>query len=134
MEQIALFDEPDPKDSKNRTRMNIGPGLILEITKDNKPKVTLYRHDTYIKTADFSDRVAKRLFVVEAVEQGALKYRLAEALNMSRQTIHNYLETKEHFGLEGLIHGYTPDESRSLRKQRQESIWESGIREIRQDS
>lgn len=116
MEQRVLFDKPNLKD---RNRVDLGSGLVLEITKDIKPKVTLYRHDTYIKRADFSDRAAKRLFVVELVELGAIKDRIASALNMSRQTIHNYIEIKKHFGLEGLIHGYTLDESKSLRKQRE---------------
>ena len=38
---------------------------------------------------------------------------------MSRQTIHNHLETRKHFGLEGLIHSYAPRESKGLRKQRE---------------
>ncbi|MBT5528180.1 MAG: hypothetical protein HOK35_03395 [Cytophagia bacterium] len=46
------------------------------------------------------DNIAKRLFIVEAVELGAMKSRLASALEISRQTIDNYLGIKKHFGLE----------------------------------
>jgi hypothetical protein len=82
----------------------------------------LYNNRTLIKTVDLSDRVAKRLFVVEAVEMGATKSRLAKALQISRQSIHNYTETKKHFGLEGLIHNYSASTSKSRRLQRQNHV------------
>jgi hypothetical protein len=56
--------------------------------------------------------------VVETIDLGVVQSRLALALGISRQSIHNYLEIRKHFGLEGLIHSYTPGESKSLRKQR----------------
>jgi hypothetical protein len=115
-QQLVLFESKNPED---KFRHDIGAGLGLEISEDEKPKVKLYRNDDFIKGADFSDRVAKRLFIVEIIELGAIQNRVAKVLNMSRQTIHNYLACKEHFGLEGLIHGYTPDASRSLRTQRE---------------
>jgi hypothetical protein len=116
MKQQVLFESKNPQD---KIRHDLGAGLALEISEDKKPKVKLYRNGTFIKGADFSDRVAKRIFIVETIELGAIKNRVAKVLNMSRQTIHNYLECKKHFGLEGLIHGYTPDESKSLRTQRE---------------
>jgi len=39
-------------------------------------------------------------------------------LEISRETIHNYLETHKYFGIEGLIHGYNPADSKSLEAQR----------------
>jgi hypothetical protein len=48
-----------------------------------------------------------------------MKSRLASALQMSRQTIDNYQGTVKHFGLDGLIKGYNPSDSKSLRKQRE---------------
>jgi hypothetical protein len=39
-------------------------------------------------------------------------------LAISRQTIHNYLETKKRFGTEGLINSYCADKSKSLARQR----------------
>lgn len=114
MEQTVLFDA----DNSKKNIVDIGHGLRLEIINDTK--AVLYRHDTYIKPVDLTDKVGKRFFVVDIIEMGALKSRVASSLKMSRQTIHNYLEIKKYFGLEGLIHGYSPSESKSLRKQREE--------------
>ena len=50
---------------------------------------------------------------------GAEKSGLADALAISRQTIDNWLKTKEHFGSEGLAQGYNVGSSRSRRKQRE---------------
>lgn len=115
MKQLTLFEE---KNQQKKKKHDIGAGLTLEISDDEKTKVKLYRDGIFIKRVDFSDKVAKRLFIVELIEAGAIKNRLATVLDMSRQTIHNYLESKKYFGLEGLIQGYTPDKSKSLRTQR----------------
>ncbi len=115
MTQTSFLEESS---SKNSNRKPIGADLVLEFSED-KQKVFLYRNGTFIKNVDISDIVAKRLFIVEVVELGASKSHLALALNISRQTIHNYLEIKKYFGLEGLIHGYTPSESKNRGKQRE---------------
>ena len=116
MEQGVLFNDMPVQDPNVK---GIGARLFLKFNKENSRKVSLYNNDTLIKIVDLSDRVAKRLLVVEAVEMGATKSRLAEALQISRQSIHNYTETKKHFGLEGLIHNYSPATSKSRRQQRQ---------------
>ena len=97
---------------------HLGHGFFLELLVDEH-KANLVRDRLVIKTVDLSDKVAKRIFVVEAVELGAMKSRLASALDMSRQTIDNYIETKKQFGLEGLIHSYNIAHSKSKRKQRE---------------
>ncbi len=118
MGQGVLFDDiPEQEPDK----IGIGARLFLKFSKDNPHKVSLYNNDTLIKAVDLSDRVAKRLLVVDAVEMGATKTRLAAALKISRQSIHNYTETKQYFGLEGLVHNYTTSTSKSLRNQRQEN-------------
>lgn len=116
MEQTSIFDTDIGKSGK---RVSLGAGLFLEKIEGSHPKGILYRGNIRIKEVDLGDRVAKRLFVVEAVDLGAKKSRLSDALPISRQSIHNYLETRKHFGLEGLIHSYAPSESKSLRKQRE---------------
>jgi hypothetical protein len=116
LEQTTLFSRETEKDEK---RSSLGGGLYLEIIEGRHRKGILYRGNTRIKEVNLSDRVAKRLFVVEVVDMGATKSRVAEALRISRQSIHNYLEIRKHFGLEGLIHSYKPRESKSLRKQRE---------------
>jgi len=116
MEQGVLFDNMPAQD---HNVVGIGARLYLKFNKAIPSKVSLYNNDILIKTVDLSDRVAKRLLVVEAVELGATKIRLAKALQISRQSIHNYTEIKKHFGLEGLIHNYSPSTSKSTRQQRQ---------------
>lgn len=119
MEQGLLFNDMRPIEPNVK---GIGDRLFLKFSKENPQKVSLYHYDNLIKTVDLTDRVAKRLMVVEAVEMGATKSRLAAALQISRQSIHNYTETKKHFGLEGLIHNYTPSTSKSRRRQRQNHV------------
>ena len=116
MKQGVLFDDVPSQDENVKW---IGDRLYLRFSEGIPRKVTLYNNDTLVKTVDLSDRVAKRLLVVEAVELGATRLRLAKALQISRQTIHNYTEIKKHFGLEGLIHNYSPSTSKSRRKQRE---------------
>jgi hypothetical protein len=123
MEQGVLFDD---RPAQNHNVKGIGGRLFLKFSKQNPRKVSLYHYDTLIKTVDLSDRVAKRLLVVEAVEMGATKSRLAAALKISRQSIHNYTESKKHFGLEGLVHNYSPSTSKSRRQQRQSHVSRRG--------
>jgi transposase len=99
-------------------RIYLGVGLELEITEGIYPKAKLYRRDVYIKTVSLSDKTARRLFVVEVVEFGATKNKLAKALGISRQTIHNYLEIQKNFGREGLVNSYQPTNSKSRKTQR----------------
>ena len=116
MPQCVLFNVPSNTDNTVRY---LGQRLHLKFKNDSETQVTLYHNDILIRTANMSDKVAKRLFVVEAIELGATKIRLADALNISRQTIHNYLEIKKHFGLEGLIRNYTPVRGATLRQNRE---------------
>ena len=114
MMQQRLFPEAVGQHQKNKyNQVDLGGNLELRIPKDSKSHIELYRFNVFIKTVDLSDKVAKRLFVVDVVELGATKVKLAKALDISRQTIHNYLEIKKNFGNEGLIHSYHAS-SRSL--------------------
>lgn len=96
---------------------SVGKGLTLEYNQ-KKEMARLYRRGQLIKQADLTDSTEKRLFVVDAVEQGCNQTQLATTLGISRQTIHNYMETKKYFGIEGLIHGYNPQQTKNRRKQR----------------
>ena len=116
MTQRLLFGDVSHEDSAAKF---IGRRLYLKFKDDIETHVTLCHNDVLVKTADLTDKVAKRLFVVEAVELGAIKSRLAETLNISRQTIHNYLEIKKNFGIEGLIRNYTPSKGATLRQNRE---------------
>jgi hypothetical protein len=107
------------KEVNKDNRIYIGADLFLEITKGYPPIAYLYVNQMLIKKTNLEDKVELRLLVVDAVERGAKKVALAEALGISRQTIHNYEETKKYFGLEGLINSYKHSDSKSMRKQRQ---------------
>ena len=124
MIQKVLFDVASNEDNAVRY---IGQRLYLTFKDDSETLAALYHNDVLVKTADFTDKVAKRFFVVEAVELGATKTRLADALNISRQTIHNYLESKKHFGVEGLIRNYTPAKGATLRQYR-EALADEGLK------
>ncbi|MCK5128110.1 MAG: hypothetical protein KAR42_17775 [candidate division Zixibacteria bacterium] len=110
MSQKYLYDGLASTDKNHH---EIGNGLVLDYNRV-KQTATLYRMGTYIKKVDFSDNVATKLFVTEMVELGANKSKLALVLNISRQTVHNYVEIKKHFGLTGLIHGNMLCEPRNI--------------------
>ncbi len=101
MEQLSyLLPETDAP-----TDFELGCGLRAKFQNEGK-SATLYRSDILVKKVDLSDKVALRLFLVEAIELGANQTWLGKAFNVTRQTLHNYQECKKHFGLEGLIHNY----------------------------
>jgi hypothetical protein len=110
--QKNLFPEIPQKKNDN-TKM-IGANLSLVFNRRNKHLITLKNRDVIIRKVDLSDKPAKKLFVVEVVELGATKSRLADALNISRQTIDNYIESKKRFGTEGLLGGYNPNMGKNL--------------------
>jgi len=116
MIQQRFFPEAVGQEKCNK--VNIGANLELKIFDEPSPYAKLYISNILVKTCDFSDKTAKRLFVIEAVELGATKATLAKALNISRQTIHNYMESKKEFGSEGLIHSYHVTDSKKLEAQR----------------
>jgi len=98
--------------------VSVDNGLVVEYNS-KKEIARLYLRGQLIKQTDFYDKVEKKFFVILAVEHGCNQSKLAKALNISRQTINNYINTKEEFGLEGLVHGYNPAQTKDKRKQRQ---------------
>ena len=114
-----LFPEMTKKNDPN-IKM-IGEKLSLVFNKRNKKSVTLKNQDVIIRKVDLSDRTAKKLLVIDAVELGATKTLLAKGLNISRQSIHNYVESKKRFGVEGLLGGYNPNMGKNLAECRQQT-------------
>jgi hypothetical protein len=114
--QKNLF--PDMPPNKDKYTKMIGSNLSLVFSRKNKHLVTFKNRDVIIKQVDLSDKPSKKLLIVEAVELGAVKSRLAEALDISRQTIDNYLGSKERFGTEGLLGGYNPNMGKNLAQHR----------------
>ena len=80
-DQLFFFDNDKPKN-----RFDLGKGLILEV-KNYPRRAILSQNGIVIKRCNLADRTAKKLLVIEALEHGAMKSRLASALQMSRQTI-----------------------------------------------
>ncbi len=116
--QQNMFPEHNESDSKNKVS-SLGRGLAIHFIKPGS-EARLFRQGVFTKTVDLSDKTARRLFIVDTVELGATKALLAKALGISRQTIHNYIETQKNFGREGLIHSYHAANSKSRATQRKE--------------
>jgi len=114
--QKSLFPHI-PLESDKNTKM-IGANLSLVFNRKNKNLVIFKNREIIIKKVDLSDKPSKKILIVEAVELGATKSRLADALNISRQTIDNYIESKERFGAEGLLGGYNPNMGKNLAEHR----------------
>jgi transposase len=111
-----------PKHSINTDRTNIGKCYELAIRGGKKGTAILYHHGIETERVDLSDTPAKRILIVRLVERKVNQTRLAEILNISRQTIHNYVERKEHFGLEGLINSCHGSPNTSLAEQKKENM------------
>ncbi len=101
MEQLSFL----PPETEPQTEFELGSGLSVKILDSGK-RAILFRGSVQIRDVDLTDKVAYRIFLVEAIESGAMRIRLAEAFNVSRQTLHNYQECRKHFGMEGLVHNY----------------------------
>jgi len=114
--QQDLFFEMSKK--KNDNIKMIGANLSLVFNKRNKQLLTFKNRNVILKKVDLSDKPAKKLLVVEAVELGATKSLLAAALNISRQTVDNYINSKKRFGTEGLLGGYNPNMGKNLGEHR----------------
>jgi len=81
----------------------IGAGLALKKTSDNNV-VHLYKDGRFVKEQLIYPVIEKRLFVVDLIERlGVTTTKLAASLNISRQSIRNWLNTYRKYGSEGLV-------------------------------
>jgi hypothetical protein len=118
MLQQSLLIEDNICEQSEKSRHSVGKNLFLELSNGAKGQAILYRQGSLIKSVALSDKVAKKLFIVESINLGAQPTKLSRILKISRQTIHNYRESYRYFGAEGLIYGYTPETSKDYAKQR----------------
>lgn len=82
--------------------IKLGNGLTAE---RDKKHITLYKNGGLLKRVDISPATTRRLFIVELViDLGVSKTDVANALDISRETVYNTLDTYEHFGVDGLLH------------------------------
>jgi len=114
MKQIELVGEVVKRDAVH----DLGRGYAVHLPRGPRHQCDLYRHDSLIKRVNLADKAELRLFAVEMMQQKLSQTRLAEVLNLSRQTLHNYRQSYQEFGVNGLLHGYSPSQSHSEELQR----------------
>ncbi|MCP4587508.1 hypothetical protein, partial [Pseudoalteromonas sp.] len=109
MRQTTLIES-----DKDNNRTYIGGGISLEI-RGSKNGITIqYDRGWETKRVDLSDKTAKRIFIVDLVELNVNQTKLANKLQISRQSINTYVKRKRLFGLEGLVNSYSVAPGTSL--------------------
>lgn len=102
MSQKRLFQGQDDLDD---SRIPVGNGYSIEWVSDKH--LIVYRYGVPYKKTEIRAAIDRRRLVVELVlEGGVTKSRLAEALNISRQSIDTWNETFKKAGFEGLVNSY----------------------------
>ncbi|MEI7673338.1 MAG: hypothetical protein WCK00_14605, partial [Deltaproteobacteria bacterium] len=114
MRQIELIEET----VKDKTRFDLTQGYVVHLPRGPRRQGDLYLHGHHIKRVNLADKAELRFFAVELMQKNINQTRLAEVLNLSRQTLHNYRESYREFGVNGLLHGYSPSQSKSEELQR----------------
>ncbi|MEA2104817.1 MAG: hypothetical protein U9P79_09300, partial [Candidatus Cloacimonadota bacterium] len=99
-------------------QVSVGNGLYLEFKAVSKKtaSVYLFRNGTYIRMVKLADGFGVKCFIVEAVRSGVHKTKLAAAFNMSRQTIDNYYDSVEKYGIASLLSNKLNDEKQIRKK------------------
>jgi len=93
------------KQSKNDKDIAIGNGYSVEWVAAKLVRV--YRYGVPFKVVEIKAGIDIRRLVIELVlEGGIIKSRLAKALNVSRQSIDNWIDTFKKSGFEGLVNSY----------------------------
>jgi len=117
-------------------RLDIGNFLSVAFIGKASFKAALYKNDELVKTINNTDKVERKILITEAVELGATKTKLAKVFGICRQTIDNYVDVKKRYGIEGLVHSYSPRKSKATEKHRQDTAQErqkgNKVREIEQ--
>jgi hypothetical protein len=72
---------------KDNNRTHIGRGISLEIRGSKNGIAIQYDRGRETKRVDLSDKTAKRIFIVELVELHVNQTKLANKLQISRQSI-----------------------------------------------
>jgi hypothetical protein len=109
--QVELLAEPTSQPER-ATRFELGRGYALHLPRGSRAAGDLYHRGTLNKRVNLRDKAERRLLAVELMQKGVNQSRLAEALQLSRQTLHNYRESYREFGVQGLLHGYSPAKSK----------------------
>jgi DNA-binding NarL/FixJ family response regulator len=92
MTQIELLAEPQ-RPADRAARFELGRGYALHLPRGPRAPGDLYHRGSLIKRVNLRDKAERRLLVVELLQHGVNQTHLAEALKLSRQTLHNYRES-----------------------------------------
>lgn len=106
------------KDDTPKSRFAIGRAYELYLPRGPRSKAQVYHRGALLKEVDLGEKAQRQLLVIELIQLGVTQSKLAKALKLSRQTLHNYRSSYNAFGVEGLLHGYQPSESKSRETQR----------------
>ena len=117
MIQSDLLAEQESTPDRSE-RFELGRGHWLYLPHGPRGQGDGYHHGSLSKGVDLRDKAARRLLVVELIQHGVNQTRLAEALKLSRQSLHNDRESYREFGVHGLLHGYRPKRSKDEEQQR----------------
>jgi len=90
-------------------RFDLGRGYWLHLPHGPRSQGDLYHQGSLSKRVNLANKAERRILVVELLQKNLNQTRLAEVLNLSRQTLHNYRESYRVFGVSGLLHGYSPN-------------------------
>jgi transposase len=119
--QIELLSESAAPSPAGR-RVELGRGYALDLPHGPRGRGDVYHRGYLSKRVNLRDKAERRLLVVELLQQGVNQTRLAEALQLSRQTLHNYRESYREFGVQGLLHGYSPARSKDEAHHRHRNV------------
>jgi transposase len=90
---------------ENDGRISVGNGYAIEWVSNKH--LVVYRYGVPYKKTEIRAAIDRRRLVVELVlEGGVTKSILAEALDVSRQSIDTWIETFKNAGFEGLVNSY----------------------------
>ena len=115
--QIDLLAESDVAQDDG-CLLALGRGYTLRLPQGPRAPGDLHHRGGLGKRVDLRDKAEQRLLAVERMQHGVNQTRLAEALQLNRQTLHNYRESFREFGVQGLLHGCSLDRSKSEGRQR----------------
>lgn len=104
---------------------SVGKSIYIRHHENNH--ISLINHETLIRKIVISNKIDRKMLVIDAVNLGAKKSYLASALKISRQTIDNYINVFEIFGYEGLIHSYNPKVSKNIKEHRKDKAHDRNL-------
>jgi len=104
--------------AKQGDHFHLERGYMMHLPRGPRAQGDLCHHGSVIKRVNLADKAELRIFLVELMQKNLSQTRLAEVFKLSRQTLHNYRESYREFGVNGLLHGYSPAQSKSEELQR----------------